>query len=135
MIKENAMKYLLTILLILSCNLYAGEQDGNSVEESDASNKVCVLTLKGKKQTVAHELETYNCAKGDVLYLTEVQLIGMTQHTVAMSAARACDLREDITTFALQSTITTVCKYSGEVLPIVGHKKTLKMGDQFIKAK
>jgi len=129
------MKYLLTILLVLSCDSYAEEQDSNSVEASDSSSKVCVLTLKGKKQTVADEIETYDCVKGDILYLTEVQMLGMTQHTVAMSAARACDLREDITTFALQSTITTVCKYSGEVLPIVGHKKTLKMGDQFIKAK
>jgi hypothetical protein len=129
------MKYLLTILLILSYNLYAEEQDGNSVEASASSDKVCVLTLKGKKQTVADEIETYNCAKGDILYLTEVQMLGMTQHTVAMSAARACDLSEDITTFELQYLITAICKYSGEVLPIVGHKKTLKMGDQFIKAK
>ena len=127
------MKYLLAAVFAFTSNVYADGHGDHALEASDASSKVCVLTLKGNKQTVADELETYNCSKGDILYLTEVQLMGMTQHTVGMSAARVCDLSHNIQTFGLQYVITAVCKYSGKVLPIVGDKKTLKMGDQFIK--
>lgn len=127
------MKYFLAIAFAFTANVYADGHNDHEVAATQDSGKVCVLTLKGKKQTVADELKEFNCSKGDVLYLTEVQLLGMTQHTVAMSAARVCDLNYDIKTFALQYTITAACKYSGKVLPIVGNKKTLKMGDQFIK--
>ena len=127
------MKYLISVLLVVSVHVYSEDKEVQVPLASEGLNKVCVLTLKGKKQTVADELETYNCKKGDILYLTEVQLIGMTQHTVAMSAARVCDLSYDVKTFSLQHSISAVCKYSGQILPIVGKAKTLKMGDQYIK--
>ena len=130
---KTNMKFIISALLAVSVHGYSEDKKAQTPIVNDELNKVCVLTLKGEKQTVADELETYNCKKGDILYLMETQLLGMTQHTVAMSASRVCDLSYDVKTFALQHSISAVCKYSGQILPIAGNAKTLKMGDQFIK--
>jgi hypothetical protein len=104
----------------------------NSLAEdqiAESNSKVCVVTLKGKKQTVESEIKKYSCVKGDVLYLTEVQVLGFSMHTAPMNAARVCAQRADIKIFALQNSIAASCEYSGKILPIVGQKSTLKLGD------
>ena len=104
----------------------------NSLAEdhtAESNSKVCVVTLKGKKQTVESEIKKYSCVKGDVLYLMEAQVIGASQHTAPMNAARVCDQGANIKIFALQYNIAASCVYSGKILPIIGQKSTLKLGD------
>ena len=117
------MSSMLSIFILTSINTLAQDQ------ASQSNSKVCVITLKGKKQTVESEIEKYSCEKGDMLYLTEVQLIGASQHTVGMNAARVCEKGGNVQMVALQHMIAASCIFSGKVLPIVGHKNTLKLGD------
>ena len=122
---NNLMKLLVLSMLIYSVSS-SSVADDHALEEG---TKVCAITLKGKKQTIEDEISKYSCVKGDILYITEVQVLGMTQHTVAMNAARVCEMESGLHSFALQYTITASCKYSGQILPIVGDRKTLRMGD------
>jgi len=122
---DYLIKLSLTLAIFFSISTHSFAED--QITETDS--KVCVITLKGKKQTVESEIEKYSCVKGDVLYLTEAQLLGLSVHTAPMNAARVCDQGADIKIFALQNTIAASCVYSGKILPIIGQKSTLKLGD------
>tara|TARA_B100000795_G_C22489583_1_gene319745 strand:- start:76 stop:480 length:405 start_codon:yes stop_codon:yes gene_type:complete len=122
-IKLSIMFGMFGIFTSISINSLAEDQTAES------NSKVCVVTLKGKKQTVESEIKKYSCVKGDMLYLTELQLIGASQHTVGMNAARVCEKGGNVQMVALQHMIAASCIFSGKILPIVGHKKTLKLGD------
>ena len=122
---DYLIKLSLTLAIFFSISTHSFAED--QITETDS--KVCVITLKGKKQTVESEIEKYSCVKGDVLYLMEAQVIGASQHTAPMNAARVCDQGADIKIFALQHTIAASCVYSGKILPIIGQKSTLKLGD------
>ena len=122
---DYLIKLSLTLAIFFSISTHSFAED--QITETDS--KVCVITLKGKKQTVESEIEKYSCVKGDVLYLTEAQVLGLSVHTAPMNAARVCAQRADIKIFALQNSIAASCEYSGKILPIVGQKSTLKLGD------
>jgi len=102
---------------------YAEDQPGQTVER-----KVCVINLKKDAALLMSQLEASNCKAGDVLYLAEIQYIGMTQHTTGMVTAQVCDFREQVLPFSLQSAIATICIYSGNVLQLGGSKGILKSG-------
>ena len=122
---DYLIKLSLTLAIFFSISTHSFAED--QITETDS--KVCVITLKGKKQTVESEIEKYSCVKGDVLYLMEAQVIGASQHTAPMNAARVCDQGANIKIFALQYNIAASCVYSGKILPIIGQKSTLKLGD------
>tara|TARA_B110000240_G_C13288311_1_gene363154 strand:- start:213 stop:608 length:396 start_codon:yes stop_codon:yes gene_type:complete len=122
---DYLIKLSLTLGIFFSISTHSFAED--QITETDS--KVCVITLKGKKQTVESEIEKYSCVKGDVLYLMEAQVIGVSQHTAPMNAARVCDQGANIKIFALQYNIAASCVYSGKILPIIGQKSTLKLGD------
>ena len=122
---DYLIKLSLTLGIFFSISTHSFAED--QITETDS--KVCVITLKGKKQTVESEIEKYSCVKGDVLYLMESQVIGISQHTAPMNAARVCDQGANIKIFALQYNIAASCMYSGKILPIIGQKSTLKLGD------
>ena len=122
---DYLIKLSLTLGIFFSISTHSFAED--QITETDS--KVCVITLKGKKQTVESEIEKYSCVKGDVLYLMEAQVIGASQHTAPMNASRVCDQGANIKIFALQYNIAASCVYSGKILPIIGQKSTLKLGD------
>jgi hypothetical protein len=122
---DYLIKLSLTLAIFFSISTHSFAED--QITETDS--KVCVITLKGKKQTVESEIEKYSCVKGDVLYLMEAQVIGASQHTAPMNASRVCDQGANIKIFALQYNIAASCVYSGKILPIIGQKSTLKLGD------
>ena len=107
---DYLIKLSLTLAIFFSISTHSFAED--QITETDS--KVCVITLKGKKQTVESEIEKYSCVKGDVLYLMEAQVIGVSQHTAPMNAARVCDQGADIKIFALQYNIAASCVYSGK---------------------
>ena len=122
-------KIIIITAMFMAMNTWSADYQVTDTVSTDTASKVCAITLKGKRQSVESEILKYSCVKGDILYLTELQRIGMTQHTVSMNAARVCEMGANIHIFSLQFIVTASCIYSGKILPIVGDKKTLRMGD------
>ena len=115
------------ILLICSFGVFnAALSDDHAKNVND--RKVCVINLKKNAGVMMSQLKETNCAAGDILYLSETQLIGMTQHTTAMVSAQVCDMAQPIIPFALQANLSTICTYSGQVIPLGGSRDILRLG-------
>lgn len=97
-------------------------------EEAGNDQKVCVVNLHKNGTQLVSQLKEMNCAKGDILYLSEVQKLGISQQTTALVASQVCDMNEQVKMIALQYALSSMCTYSGEVLPIGGSRDILKMG-------
>jgi hypothetical protein len=112
------------LLLVLITFLgYAGQTSAAETDE-----RACALSLS-KKRTLESEIEKYNCQKGTPLYITELQILGLTPHSTFMAGTRVCDFSKTISVFGLKNHFTTMCIYSGKVLTMYGSKGLLKEGD------
>ena len=78
-------KILLITAMFMAMNTWSADYQVTDTVSIDTASKVCAITLKGKKQTVESEIFKYSCVKGDILYLTEVQLIGMKTSLIILS--------------------------------------------------
>ena len=122
------MKSLVISFVLMSLPSFVGSAYAEDQPEEPVEKKVCVINLNKDAAFLMPQLEETNCKAGDVLYFSETQLIGSTQHTTAMVSAQVCDFREQVIPFALQHSISTICIYSGDVLQLGGSRDILKLG-------
>lgn len=121
--------YLLTSFsFTVATSIAIAETDLVEEQWTDSGQKVCVVNLHKNSREMNDQLMQMKCNKGDLLYLSEIQNLGMSKETVPMVSAQVCDMEKQLKYVALQYSISSVCTYSGELLPIGGSRKILRQG-------